>query len=451
MIKKVLPEDGLVLFFVLLYSIFNIAALFLMKDNLSILLSFPLFLLRFYSFKDTKLPKELTKFVYWNYLELSFISLFFIRAFNGSPVHDLASISTFQTGLVILVSNFILICLLNRFLIQRKLVASSPPDESKAMTLSFTLLILSTFIVSFIGYKLDIGRMGITSPYYPYKLESIINHYKNTISLFIFILISDYFWEKKKIKRSLIVLALLILFTILESIIKASRGSFFLMVILLSSWAIYREIISFKKVVTILAPIFVTILLLFPVITELRASRIDGKSFSISRTIKNYSLRSLVSTSLYARVFGAGEEIRKFKEKLPTDFKGANLMQLFKMKGAPVYHTRVVDQIPEDIAHSSGITGLGDGYIFGGSLFLIFTSLFYTFLFSSLDNNVFSLFAHPLTKTLSAYWLYLSLFAGNGLWSTLARSPFYIAIWPLIFFISWFWLFKAKALRTKAL
>ena len=444
MIKKVLPKDGLVLFFVLLYSILNIAALFLMKDNFSILLSFPLFLLRFYTFKDTELPKDLNKFVYWNYLELSFVAIFFIRYFNGSTILDEHSISTFQIGLVILITNLGLISFFNIFLIHKKAFQSKLPELGNRILIFFAILISSTFAVATIGHYLGIGRMGVIAPFYPYKLESIINHFRNSLSPFIYLLIADYFWDKKKVRHTFIVISLFVIFTLVESVFKASRGNFFLLIIMLSTWTIYREIFPFKRILKLATPLLLAVLLLFPIITNLRSTRITGSDFSISKALKDYSFKSLFRTSLYARVFGAGEEIRKFKEKLGSDFSGVELRELFKLKGAPVYHTKIVDKIQEGVAHSSGITGLGDGYIFGGNIFLIFTSLFYTFLFSLLDRNIFSLFSHPLTKTLLTFWLYLSLFGGNGFWSTLCRSPFYIIIWPGIFLTCWLWIFYYK-------
>lgn len=396
--------------------------------------------LRVICINQLQIKRDMTKLVFWNYLELSLLGIFILKYWEGGfgQLQNEPALYVLQMGTEILLSFFLVCFLIKEIIVDKENRQNFHLKESNRRDVFIWLLVVTTFVVAIIGERLQIGILGVKAPYYPYKLESIVNHYRNFYSPFIYLLAIDYFFEKAKKKELWFSVFLFFMFTLLESVFKGSRGTFFLMVILLSVWVLNRGAFSIKKLFKLAWPLFLISLLSFPVITDYRHSKIAKKDFSLSKSLRNYSIESLIKTENYARIFGAGEELEKFVSKLGTKFKGEKISVLYSLKGAPVYHTEVIDG-KVGIAHSSGVTGLGDGFIFGGIEFVFFTTIFYLIIFSIIDSNWFSFFSYALPKTLLSYWLFFTLFAGSGLWSIFMRSPFYIIIWPSIFLFCYLW------------
>jgi len=224
----------------------------------------------------------------------------------------------------------------------------------------FTWCIFAVISI-FIAWLLGISIMGSKPPALPFKLTGIINTFHMTILPILFLLIYDFYFRSGKNNKHLVMFFLLYL--IVESFVRHSRGVFFegLMILFLFT-ALYHQ----KNLITLPRVIISGLLLsLLPLFTLIRDRLAVNKNAEIvSILADNYSF---LLFSIFKRIFTQYINLHKyiyFDNEL--SFKGVQSYGSFSK-----YHTHYVNGLPETMVNSSGSSSLSDFYILGGYLGVI--------------------------------------------------------------------------------
>jgi len=292
--------------------------------------------------------------------------------------------------------------------------------------------------MSFIAYSFNIGQMGIKEPSLPFKIPNIMIQYKATVVPFIALFFMDYFHKKKEYKYIFINLIFLFIFALLESYMRGSRGVFFNIGISLIIWWVIVSHITWKELV-VFGIIFVSVsMLCFYLFTTVRSIRLNEQQMTVSDIIDGTHFYNPFNSEhlLYNRVFGTGSEIIKFIPYMENKWLGISWKDYSEFKGGGIgFHTYVIDKHPRSEAHSSGITGLADGFLIAGYPGLFITMILFSISCMLIDQGKLKLITRTSVGKSQAIFLLVNVFfSGIGSWSLLLfRHPMFHALWISLF------------------
>ena len=232
------------------------------------------------------------------------------------------------------------------------------------------------YMVFVFGLEAITMSLGIAGAHFeaevvlPFHLNGIIDEIRTNITPFIFALyLYDRFSKGKTVTKKGVVCFLLYAFV--EVIVRNSKGALmmvFLPAIVLMSLMGKVNATTIRKY---LAPLVIAFVITYPIIESARGDgQISIRSLiSASKTIDKVD--SSEKSSSYIRTFLTGVYYTKIYEDTNQDrfsFDFHLLPVVLLNGGGAGYMTRVIDGVPEDHHHSSGITGLCEALIWGGYL-----------------------------------------------------------------------------------
>ena len=302
---------------------------------------------------------------------------------------------------------------------------------------SFFLFIFFSLLMSFIAYWYNIGQMGIKEPSLPFKIPNIMIQYKATVVPFLALLFIDYFQIKKEKRYVFISLTFLFIFALLESYMRGSRGVFFNIGLSLILWWVVVSHITWKGFVTFGIIFVFTSTLSFYLFTTVRFMRLNKKKMTVASVIDETNFYNPFNNELiYNRVFGTGSEIIEFIPYMQNKWLGISWKDYSEFKGGGIgFHTYVIDKHPRGEAHSSGITGLADGFLFAGYPGLFITMVLFSILSVLIDQGKLSLITRTSVGKSQVIFLLINIFfSGIGSWSLLLfRHPMFHVLWISLF------------------
>lgn len=204
----------------------------------------------------------------------------------------------------------------------------------------------------------------------PLHLNGIINETCYTLYPFIFSLyVYDCFSNNRKLNRNCIVLFIVYLF--LEIVVTSSKGVFIQALIPAALVAIFCGRFTKKFFIKYCLPLLVVTYLLYPIISLARQEGVLSMSSMSAAYAENKTVDKSEQSSPFVRAFLTGVYYLKVKDEVDNDylsFDFRHVPYLFLNGGGAVYMTREIDQMPENVHHGSGITGLPDAILWGGYL-----------------------------------------------------------------------------------
>ncbi len=272
--------------------------------------------------------------------------------------------------------------------------------------LLLSVFIIFTLITSALSHYLGVSVMGIEkSLQLPYKLEPTLNILRGNIFPLISFLI---YLKLEPCKRIQIAFFLYWLaWSLFEVWAKGSKAFLLISFFPIIVFTILKKFKSLKKLsgfFILLVPLFIGNYVIGDYIRE-------NKMNLSTHNIHKKGYLEFVLKEAYFRIFPDAVLIEKFKNYVPEDI---NLELFRKEKGAPNIHTYIIDKFPRGAPHSSGITGLTDGYLFSGfsglitsAIFLIITFIFFDYLNPKYES----------IKVIGITYFFHTLILGEGLLS----------------------------------
>lgn len=414
-LKKLLP-------FFLSIFLSSVQLIVLMMNGCDLLASFflvvPLFSLRYLIFsKFENFINSMTLFVIVLYYEIAFSFSPIVSYFFGKKNYDLETVLVTNLSLVLV---YVVGYLCFEYLNSMKQKASAPGVSlryNRVFLVSFFLLsvLFSLFLKFF-----NIGVMGSEPVLLPYRLEPALNLTRTIIipcffTFFTFLNLHTY-------KKVLLPFSLLVVWAIVESYCRGSRG-----VLFLSSVPMLLLILRFIELKRV---VFVVTLILGLGFGSFVAGSFF-RSCHLGQCENNLnSLSSL--NSIYQRVFNEHGILKKIKQAQTNNKINLNPNFYFSHKGGTNIHTKIIDAGKWGVNHSSGITAFTDGFLVAGSLGAL-VSIFVLLLSSTTIEVIIIRYSlPPYVGALFGWYLFERTFWGEGLWSFfLFRSPLTIAVFPL--------------------
>ena len=241
----------------------------------------------------------------------------------------------------------------------------------------------------------------------PFHLNGVFDELRSSVCQYIIcIYLFDRFNKHLKVSNSIIILYFI--YAVIEIFLRNSKGALIISFIPVIVMMFMMGRINKKILIKYIIPL----ILFFSVsYTVIEVARIQGQiSFTslidASRSVK--SIEDDEKSSPYIRAFLTGVYYTKAidyisSNKMEFDFKNAPIM--IAMRGGPSYMTRVIDGMPEDVHHSSGVTGLCDALLFGGYPLCFLVMLLLAIL--AIIGDRYKLFQQkPLYRLIFFLWFY---------------------------------------------
>ncbi|OUR98796.1 hypothetical protein A9Q84_05120 [Halobacteriovorax marinus] len=423
--------------------LFQILSLFFLKFNfLAIAISLPVIFLRYHFFENYQPQKKLAFFILLCFIELPFI--FYPSAYNifgGIRPHSLSEITNlFILGNILLILHFLInIALSRRFNFSEKKSFKEYCFKFRNYKILWWIVFITAFLSSIISFKLGVGVMGKKAPDLPFKIESILNHFRNTAIPFLAITLLDIFYKKRSTRWVILTGFLYFCWLSFETYIRASRGVFFVSGISIIIWALTCELINLKKASKIVIPLVTILVIMYPFISSYRELKIKQPHYSAADIYKEGIVKVTSSTTpiffeLYNRIFGAGEEVLKFTPFLKSTIYGGIWSDIVEVGGSSHYHTYKVDKVAKHVVHSSGVTGLADGFLCLGYIGLFLTLFIFSTSTFFIDLGALGFITSTSAgKSMISLYLALILFSGQGFINMFFYNILYNCVWPLLF------------------
>ena len=282
-------------------------------------------------------------------------------------------------------------------------------------------LFLTTALgLTFLCYKLGISRMGVPAPVLPYKLEPILNITRNTLipALFVFT------WLKVQGSKTRALLFVgFILWALAEVSLRGSRSAFLVAFTPFVLYLLYWGYFNFKKFAVLIFACLTVLLLNFAL-----GSAVRHRHRSPEVPLKGEISFTSVLAGAHMRLFPDVKLIRKFHPHLNKDGP-TNLPIYSRHAGGVNYHTYIIDRTRAGVAHSSGITGLTDGYLFAGNIGLTLCALL---LLSFFVLNDLKLRFYPELQAVTLFYLInITIWADGSITYFFYRNPLTFLALPL--------------------
>lgn len=321
--------------------------------------------------------------------------------------------------------SFITFCITSYIMLRKPLYSrtntfSKQFDYNKVVLILIPLIIILMVFTSYIMYATGICRMGEETVYLPLRLAGFIFHIRLTLLPALIILLiwcSDKSGDKK---RFILGITLLILHGFSDSLLRSSRGSLFILFILLTLFLLITGRFNKQRVGLTIIVLLLTIFL-WPVISSYRHVR----KADYTKPIKS-SLFEAVDDMSYGETTYAEKTIIAI-ESIIFRYGMHDLLPIIASEPEPLgiraINTSVVNFYTHDVLgystdhiHTSGTSFIGWFYLVGRYPFVIigiciFTALAWI-LWSAISNM--QLLSEPVAKAM--YLLYiLELCSGGSL------------------------------------
>ena len=265
------------------------------------------------------------------------------------------------------------------------------------------------FFVQFISISLGIvSNNEDAAIVLPFHLNGLLDEFRTSFYPFLFVIyIYDRLTKHYGINKTLV--ACYILYAFIEMFATSSKSAFTFAFIQIFVILFLIGYVNKKMVLRYLLPGVLSFVILYPIIEFARRDdSISIKSMvSAAKNTKEVDPES--KSSPYIRTFLTGLYYVKMVDILrdnETEFDFRRVPQLVLLNGGSGYMTRVIDQVPEDIHHSSGITGLCDALLWGGDPLCYIILIVLAFLAQWFDKSLI-MYTNPLYSHIF-FFFYLS-------------------------------------------
>lgn len=370
---------------------------------------------RLFAFKTLSIRENFSSYIIWIYLEL---------AFNGHAVVKFVLKDEATDQFSLLIGNYCLIFFALILMIKSKIFPMPKPypqegSAPKEFPKPFVLLaIIIPFFLTFVSHKLGIARMGVPHPELPYKIEPMLNLFRNISIPIFFAIFIDFYSVKKKGKVLLCLIYLTWL--IAEAYIRGSRGAIAIGLLPVIFYSIH--IFNLKRII-----ITVSLFLFISPITFILGNHIRNINVNATNTLSPKETTWLV----YHRLFNEPIIIEDFKENLSISFLQNKISFFSSYNGLNNYYTHIIKKVPRDASHSQGITAISDSLAHFGLIGPALTLLIFYLLGIFGDYLAISLKLYGVSAVIN--WMIFNwLIWGEGFWDFyLNRSIFTISVAPL--------------------
>lgn len=268
----------------------------------------------------------------------------------------------------------------------------------------FFLFLVFTFLSSLVSFFLGITVMGQEVTVLPFKMTGILNNYRNIIVPITFVLFLIFY---DKHGRSFMVISFFMVWSILESYIKLSKGVIILNFLLIVIWHINsgNKITIPKLCLTIFFGLLMVYLFTF--IQDVREGYSQTNKVTVSESsIDNISFIDSFN-KIILRSFLDGLFLAKFHQYNNDGF----ISKEIEVSGSPaLFHTHVVDGVPIGLQHSSGSSSFAEAFALGGILLASLVSIIYALITFIIDEIIK---IHKEFLLLAIFVLYQTLFSTN--------------------------------------
>lgn len=277
-----------------------------------------------------------------------------------------------------------------------------PTSKVKSLNYSFTPkiislnllrnIIISSIVLTVFCIITGLGRMGAEFVVLPFHLSGIINLLRSYfIPAFFCIAVENFTMRNQKIPREIWILY--ICWCLMEIIAWMSKSVFVLHLLPVMLYLFFYYKPKIKRVIKVVAPIFIFFIFLYPVIGIARsivsADTMDVNAFKEAynmskqdETNKNPIIKPLNRTLSFGALYA-----QDYKFINSNDFFDFSLTPiLFSCGGAAKFQTIFIDGFPEEAMHSSGTNGLIDPLLHGGKALLYLVIILNFFLARGIDS-----------------------------------------------------------------
>ncbi len=225
----------------------------------------------------------------------------------------------------------------------------------------------------------------------PFHLNGIIDELRVSVCQFVFCV---YIYHKltigTKVNRSVVVMY--IVYALIHMFVNNSKGAFafaFFQVIILM---IMMNRIKKGTVLKVFVPLILFFLITYPIVESARQNgQMTLRSFTETARAGG-DIDAENQSSPFLRIFLSGVYYTKlvsYVEPNQTQFDFRRV-PILVLTGGAGYMTRMIDEVPETVHHSSGVTGLCDALLWGGyPLCYVITALLALFSFLGDHSRLF--------------------------------------------------------------
>ena len=277
-----------------------------------------------------------------------------------------------------------------------------------------TSYLIFVYFLQFISVALGItDSLENSSVQLPFHLNGIFDELRTSVCQFAFcIYLYNKFKHKGKIKKNVVVMY--IIYAVLEVFVKNSKGALVFSFLPLMVMMFMMQRINKKTVIKYVLPLVIVFVVSYPIIEtarqygQLSLSSLQEASKEVGKS------NDEENSSSYVRAFLTGVYYTKLLDEVnpnQAEFDFTRVPMLVLLGGGASYMTRVIDQFPTDVHHSSGITGLCDALLWGGYPLCYIVVAILTVLAIVGDRS--KLFrSKPLYRLIFFFWFY-SRFVAN--------------------------------------
>jgi len=375
-------------------------------DKLPLLLLFGIFILFFVQFYWIAMLPAITESFWFSHLQWI--------AYSAEVLFETFTLLSFS---------FITFCITSYILLRKPLYSrtntfSKQVDYNKAVSILIPLIIILMVFTSYIMYATGICRMGEETVYLPLRLAGLIFHIRLTLLPALIILLIWCSDKSGKKAHFILGITLLILHGFSDSLLRSSRGSLFILFILLTLLLLITRRLNKQRIGLTIIVISLTILL-WPVISSYRYVR----KADYSKPIKSSFFEAIDNIS-YEKTSYVEKTIVAI-ESIIFRYGMYDLLPIIASEPEPLgmraINTSVVNFYTHDVLgysiehiHSSGTSFIGWFYLAGRYPFAItgiciFTALAWI-LWSAISNM--QLLSEPVAKAM--YLLYILKLCSGG-------------------------------------
>lgn len=260
-----------------------------------------------------------------------------------------------------------------------------------APSFNITVVFITSFMLTFFSQVIGIGKMGVENTRLPFHLSGVIQFVRTDL---IPVMVLCIYANRKKLGKSTFkVIVLLFVWSLYETIVRLSKSAIIFSFLPIIMYEFISDRTSLKRMIKEFAPVFVVVLLLYPVIETMRHDDVEDawkdSEEEVSGTFgnphtNNYLVKPFNRSFLTGFLFASDEST--IDKDILFDFHQAPLV--FSAGGAPRYQTFVIDGYPYGIAHSSGTSPFIDSFLIGGYGLLYLCVFVMTFFADMIDRQM---------------------------------------------------------------
>ena len=409
-------------------------------------------LARFYLAFNLDIYKKLTQTITWIYFDFSFLAFYGIMSLDEAVVvcPDAATRISFIIGTLILVAHACIVAATSRG--TQKARAFSNWHWGPSIVPKAKLLMLATFAVAlitqFLSWRLGIAELGGYRDNFvrlPLGLNGVIVSYRMAAVPFLVIILLDIFHDKKLKLYQVATILLFIMFLIIETKIRLSKGSFLLGFLPVFSWMCWRQIFRLKHVFLIFA-FMLPFILIYPYLNMLRSIKHTNVTevADISAYFNQFDSpvdQALAgATKLNARIFGDAQRLSVSYDKFSGSWLHNNFHAVLDYGNVSKYYTyEILGFKGGGRGFSAGTTMVVESYLLFGATGIVVLVLLFLFAQVYIDRGTIPLLCANAPSCAFASYLFYVYLAG-GFMQSLFKFEYFVPLFALLAF-NWY-LFK---------